>query len=91
MSVPPNDIKDKLAAALKNLVHLDITDSSSGCGASYSIVVVAGDFEGLNTLKRNRLINSILVDEIALLHAFSQKTLTPEQYAAQGGKVQPNP
>ncbi|CED85637.1 BolA (bacterial stress-induced morphogen)-related protein [Phaffia rhodozyma] len=90
-AVPPEALRSKLESGLVSFKHADIIDSSSGCGMSYSIVVVADDFEGLNTLKRNRLVNSILAEEIAQLHAFSQKTLTSAQYLAQGGKIAANP
>lgn len=29
-----------------------------------------------------RLVNSVLAEELKTIHAFSQKTLTPEQWAA---------
>ena len=38
-------------------------------------------FEGLKTLEKHRLANDKLKNEIAILHAFSQKTFTPEQWA----------
>lgn len=47
---PPSD-----SLSINIILLQEILDSSSGCGKSYSIVVVADDFEGLNTLKRNRL------------------------------------
>ncbi|TFY63907.1 hypothetical protein EVJ58_g2965 [Rhodofomes roseus] len=43
-------------------------------------------FEGKNTLARHRFINEVLKDQIAQMHAFSQKTLTPKQYEAQQEK-----
>ena len=38
------------------------------------------------TLARHRLVNTALKDEIARLHAFSQKSYTPEEWAAQQAK-----
>lgn len=53
---------------------------SGGCGQAYDVVIVSDAFEGLNTLKRHRMVNELLKDEIAQLHAFSQKTYTAAQY-----------
>lgn len=38
------------------------------------------------TLARHRLVNTALKDEIARLHAFSQKSYTPEEWEAQQAK-----
>ncbi|PPR02832.1 hypothetical protein CVT24_002229 [Panaeolus cyanescens] len=75
---------DKIALekAIKRAIpvsHLEIEDQSSGCGESYAIVLV---FQGKTTLARHRFINELLKDQIAQMHAFSQKTYTPEQYEA---------
>jgi len=40
-------------------------------------------FEKKMTLARHRLVNSALKDEIARLHAFSQKSYTPEEWKAR--------
>ena len=37
-------------------------------------------FEKKMTLARHRLVNSALKDEIARMHAFSQKSYTPEEW-----------
>lgn len=57
-----------------------VSDVSGGCGQAYDVVIVSDAFEGLNTLKRHRMVNELLKDEIAQLHAFSQKTYTVAQY-----------
>ncbi|KAJ6621399.1 bola-like protein [Mycena sp. CBHHK59/15] len=63
-----------------NCAHIEIEDQSNGCGENYAIVLVSEDFEGKSTLARHRWINQLLKDEIAQMHAFSQKTFTPKQY-----------
>ncbi|KAL9710570.1 hypothetical protein Ac2012v2_006107 [Leucoagaricus gongylophorus] len=60
--------------------HLEVLDTSNGCGESYSILLVSDDFEGKTTLQKHRQINEALKNEITQMHAFSQKTFTPEQY-----------
>jgi stress-induced morphogen len=42
--------------------------------------VVSTAFEGVKTIQRHRLINEVLKEEIKQIHAFSQKSYTPEQY-----------
>ncbi|KAF8130324.1 bola protein [Boletus edulis] len=68
--------------------HLEIEDKSSGCGENYSILLVSEAFEGKTTLARHRLINETLKTNIAQMHAFSQKTFTPQQYEAHLAKGQ---
>ncbi|KIJ60472.1 hypothetical protein HYDPIDRAFT_98755 [Hydnomerulius pinastri MD-312] len=84
----PIQIAD-LELAVRNafpVTHLEIEDQSSGCGESYAIFLVSEVFEGKTTLARHRLINETLKEQIAQMHAFSQKTLTPKQYNAQLAK-----
>ncbi|CAA7262585.1 hypothetical protein NLJ89_g9419 [Agrocybe chaxingu] len=72
-----------LEKAIKRAIpvtHLEIVDQSSGCGDSYAIVLVSESFQGKSTLARHRMVNDLLKDQIAQMHAFSQKTYTPEQY-----------
>lgn len=57
-----------------------VSDVSGGCGQAYDVVIVSDTFQGLPTLKRHRMVNELLKDEIAQLHAFSQKTYTVQQY-----------
>lgn len=46
-------------------------------------VIVSERFVGLSTLKRHRLVNQLLKDEISSIHAFTQKTLTPDEWQDQ--------
>ncbi|ORX38370.1 bola protein [Kockovaella imperatae] len=78
-------LEEKLRSNLK-IDHFDIVDTSGNCGSSFAITVVSPDFAKRMTLARHKMVNQILADEIKALHAFSQKTLTPEQWAAEKGK-----
>jgi stress-induced morphogen len=73
------DIQDQLEKSL-NLSKLEIQDISSGCGSSFDLLIVSDDFTGLNLLKRQRLIHSILKEFMTDIHALTMKTLTPEEY-----------
>ncbi|PPQ80460.1 hypothetical protein CVT26_003928 [Gymnopilus dilepis] len=72
-----------LEKAIKRAIpvtHLEIEDQSSGCGDNYAIVLVSEVFEKKTTLQRHRMVNELLKDQIAQMHAFSQKTYTPKQW-----------
>ncbi|KAJ8583432.1 bola-like protein [Rhizopogon salebrosus TDB-379] len=83
MPVTVEDL-DRAVRAAFPVSHLEIEDQSSGCGSSYAILLVSEVFQGKNTLARHRLINQALKQEISQLHAFSQKSYTPKQYADLG-------
>ena len=60
-----------------------MNDLSDGCGGKFDAVIVSKKFEGLALLARHRLVNEVLKEELKTIHAFTQKTLTPEQLAAK--------
>lgn len=44
------------------------------------MVIVSPEFAGKNSLKRHRLVNSALKEEIAAIHAWTAKCQTPEEW-----------
>lgn len=52
------------------------------------------EFAGKNSLKRHRLVNSALKEEIAAIHAWTAKCQTPEEWqkdkAANKGSGEPS-
>ncbi|KAA1475723.1 bola-like protein [Dentipellis sp. KUC8613] len=82
MPVTPRELEEAIRAGIV-VHHLEIIDESSGCGDKYSVLIVSEAFQGKNTLARHRFVNELLKREIADMHAFTQKTLTPEQWEAQ--------
>ncbi|RHZ49130.1 hypothetical protein Glove_529g50 [Diversispora epigaea] len=60
--------------------HVEVVDTSGGCGNSFEVVIVSSMFEGKSILQRHRLVNEACKLEIAQLHAFSQKNYTPSQW-----------
>lgn len=76
----------ELEAAIRReiggVTTLLVSDVSGGCGQAYDVLIVSDVFNGLTTLKRHRLVNDRLRNEIAHMHAFSQKTYTNEQFNA---------
>lgn len=57
-------------------------------------MIVSPEFAGKNSLKRHRLVNAALKDEIAAIHAWSAKCQTPEEWekdkASAGGSHGPS-
>ncbi|PWN96997.1 bola-like protein [Tilletiopsis washingtonensis] len=82
-------LEQAIRAKVEGVTSLVVSDVSGGCGQAYDVIIVSPIFEGLPTLKRHRLVNELLKEQIAELHAFSQKTFTPKQYEAQGSKTAP--
>ncbi|KAI8582244.1 hypothetical protein K450DRAFT_228050 [Umbelopsis ramanniana AG] len=68
-------IKERLQAD-----HVEVVDNSGGCGQMFEVVIVSSLFKDKRTLARHRLVNDTLKDEISKVHAFSQKSYTPEEW-----------
>lgn len=64
-----------------------VVDESDGCGGKFNVIIVSPDFEGKSILQRHRLVNTAIADELKTIHAFSQKTFTPEQWAKEQEKT----
>ena len=75
-------LQTKLSKELETS-HCEVSDLSDGCGSKFSALIVSAKFEGKPLLGRHRLVNSILEEEMKTIHAFTQKTLTPEQWATK--------
>jgi acid stress-induced BolA-like protein IbaG/YrbA len=57
-----------------------------GDGQHFEAVIVSSEFSALNRVKRQQRINAILKPrfDTGELHALSMKTLTPEEWNANG-------
>lgn len=53
-----------------------------GCGQAFQAVIVSQQFAGKTMLARHRLVNAVLKEEIAAIHAWTPKCYTPEQWQA---------
>ncbi|KAF8461109.1 bola protein [Kalaharituber pfeilii] len=63
-----------------NASHVEVQDLSGGCGQIFEAVIVSPEFRGKTTLARHRLVNNTLKEEIAKVHAWSQKCYTEEEW-----------
>ncbi|KAL2023738.1 hypothetical protein VTK56DRAFT_1452 [Thermocarpiscus australiensis] len=91
-SITEDSIKAALTERLK-ATHVEVQDMSGGCGQSFTCLIVSPEFAGKNSLKRHRLVNAALKDEIAQIHAWSAKCQTPDEWekerVATGGNDGP--
>lgn len=73
------ELKEKLAVQLE-AQYVDIEDLSGGCGQAFQAIIVSSRFEKKNMLARHRLVNSVVKNEIAAIHAWTPRCYTPEQW-----------
>lgn len=75
---------------IRSFFVANVGTHTGGCGQAFSTLIVSPDFAGKNSLKRHRLVNSALKEEIAAIHAWTAKCQTPEEWqkgqAAAGSK-----
>ena len=81
----------------QRVCHLGLTQNliwTGGCGQAFTTLIVSPVFAGKNSLKRHRLVNAALKDEIAQIHAWTARCQTPEEWekekAASGGADGPS-
>nr|XP_018909957.1 PREDICTED: protein BOLA2-like isoform X2 [Bemisia tabaci] len=72
-------VRTKLNAELQP-TYLELNDISDGCGSKFQAVIVSEKFVGKSRIERQRLVYTIIADEMKQIHAFSQRTLTPEEW-----------
>ncbi|XP_004411714.1 PREDICTED: bolA-like protein 2-like [Odobenus rosmarus divergens] len=67
--------------------HVEVEDKTPNrCASSFRVLVVWAKFEGKPLFQRHPLVNTCLAEELLHIHAFEQKTLTPEQWAREQQK-----
>ncbi|XP_069508187.1 bolA-like protein 2 [Ambystoma mexicanum] len=86
VSLSAESLKEKLTREL-DAEHVEVDDTSANrCATSFKVLVVSSKFEGKPLLQRHRLVNSCLSEEMKDIHAFEQKTLTPQQWEKEKQK-----
>ncbi|PKS07176.1 hypothetical protein jhhlp_005776 [Lomentospora prolificans] len=97
--VDPTVTEDSLKEALVERLgatHVEVTDISEeiadrgarvigGCGQSFKALIVSPQFVGLNSLKRHRLVQAALKEEIAKIHAWTARCQTAEEWEKTNG------
>ena len=78
MAISSDNLKQKLMKSLEPS-FLEVEDISPGmCGTSFSVTIVSLQFAGKSRLQQQRMVNSVLAEEMPHIHALTQKTYTPE-------------
>ncbi|GJU37634.1 protein BOLA2 [Tanacetum coccineum] len=79
--------KEQVESALRSKLsptHIEVVDTSGGCGASFQVEIVSEQFEGKRLLERHRIVNGALAEEMKDIHALSiTKAQTPDQWKKQ--------
>ncbi|KAI5248894.1 hypothetical protein E4T47_06840 [Aureobasidium subglaciale] len=98
--VTPESLKATLFEKLE-AQHVDIQDlsdlvtyhdvnaykSSGGCGQMFEAIIVSPQFEKKTSLARHRLVNNTLKAEIAAIHAWTPKCMTPAEWEKKKGSL----
>ena len=90
-------IREKLVSHLQ-IELLEVVNESPyhqvpvGAETHFRVLIVSKDFKGLATVKRHQKVYQILKAELqGPIHAFSQKTFTPEEWKAISAPLTPSP
>lgn len=89
-------IESRLKSAF-SIEYLDVSNESHmhnvapGSESHFKVTIVSDDFDDLMLIKRHRLVNNVLVEEIQEIHALALHTLTPAEWSQKQGKVAASP
>jgi acid stress-induced BolA-like protein IbaG/YrbA len=77
-----DEVRDYIAAGLR-CEHLAV----EGDGRHFFATIVSPEFEGLLRVRRHQRVYAALGDRMReQIHALSMKTLTPAEFAVEGGR-----
>lgn len=82
MAVTQGQIESCLKEGLQ-ASHIEIEDTSGGCGSSFKLLVVSDVFEGLKLLERQRRVYEALEKLMPDIHALEMKCLPPSRWKGQ--------
>lgn len=83
---------DAFSPAALEVVNESHMHSGPATESHFKVVVVAEGFEGVPLVRRHRLVNQTLADELAGgVHALSIHAYTPAQWAERGGTIPASP
>ena len=91
-----NTIETKLAGEFE-IEHLSVENESHmhnvapGSESHFKVTIVSHSFDDLMLIKRHRLVNQALQQELQQIHALALHTLTPGEWQSRGGEVAASP
>jgi BolA protein len=62
-----------------------------GAESHFKVTIVSNSFDELMLIKRHRMVNQALQQEMQQIHALALHTLTPQEWQARGGLVADSP
>jgi stress-induced morphogen len=81
-----SDLSGRLYLILHNFSCVSlIVRCPGGCGQMFEAIIVSPQFAKKTTLARHRLVNNVLKEEIAAIHAWTPKCFTPEEWEKKKG------
>ncbi len=75
--------------AIENESHMH--NVAPGSESHFKVTIVSEDFRELMLIKRHRLVNKALEQELETIHALALHTMTPEEWLTRAGKVADSP
>ena len=94
-------IEGKIREKLQTHFHIELLEIVNesphhqvpeGSETHFRVLIVSKDFKGLSTVKRHQKVYQVLKEELqGPVHAFSQKTLTPEEWGTIDSSILPSP
>ena len=75
--------------AIDNESHLH--NVAPGSESHFKVTIVSEDFNELMLIKRHRLVNKALQQELQTIHALALHTMTPDEWVSRAGKVADSP
>ena len=78
-------IRHKLSTELA-ATHIELEDTSGGCGTFFRLFVVSPKFSGLARVQQHRLINAAIRTELTALHGLTLQTLSADEWRNKTAK-----
>ena len=75
--------------AVENETHMHNVPPDAD--SHFKVTVVTNEFKDLMLIKRHRLVNKVLEDEIQQIHALALHTFTNDEWFEKAGKVVASP
>jgi len=75
--------------AIENESHMH--NVAPGSESHFKVTIVSADFRELMLIKRHRLVNKALEQELQTIHALALHTMTPDEWLTRAGKVADSP
>jgi BolA protein len=75
--------------AVENESHMH--NVAPGSESHFKVTIVSDDFSELMLIKRHRMVNKALEQELQTIHALALHTMTPDEWFARDGKVADSP